>query len=488
MSEKVSFMCDNEHSDDRQNIGAREAVVERIHRIVKDWHFDMKELRESADTLKRLSELPEFDIARDKLPFAPELFDYQAEFVRSRARFSAFIGGVRSGKTFAGAVKGLNRGFLLPTTGAVIAPTSGMARDVLVPQYAELAEGRIAKWNASTGDLFLDNGSKILFRSADNPERLMGLTLDWFHLDEAAQLPRRVWEVLVNRTISTGGPGFLTTTPRGKNWLYRLVESWKDDPDAQIFTAKTADNPLIDPEEIDRARRQLDARYFRQQFEASWESDSLRVYEDFSPELHVLDEPWQIRDNWPIYIGIDFGWTHPSAIIWAQLSPDGRWFVFDELVEQHLRLETIAGAILGDTVSIQSRSFRARVPYSRVERVISGAEGLQSRQEAGGESALSALSAMGITRVAISRSGILSGINAVRAKLLTAESEIRLRFDPRCRRVIDDIAGYGYQQDDGGAPAGELPLKDGIHDHSMDALRYMIESVTPLKLAQWRFG
>ncbi len=465
-----------------------DALIERIDRIIAEPDFDIKALKDATDVLKRIADTPILAPPAPRKPFAPELFDHQIEFVKSNSRFAVFIGGVRSGKTYAGAAKGLARALMLPTTGAAVAPTAGMARDVLVPQYAALADGRIEKWNGSTGEMTLDNKSKILFRSADNPDRLMGLTLDWFHLDEAAQLPKRVWEVLVNRTISTGGPGFLTTTPRGRNWVWQLLKTLENDPDTGAFFAKTSDNPLIDKKEIERARRQLDARYFRQQFEASFEEEGLCVYDDFSPLLHILDEPWQIRDNWPIYIGIDFGWTHPSAIIWGQLSPEGKWFIFDELVQSHLRLEKIAAAIMGETISLVGHSFRAKVQYSRIERVISGLEGLQSRQESGGQSALAALAGMGVTRTTASRCRINSGINAVRAKLLSADGEINMFIDPRCRRLADDFLGYLYPSDSSGKPSSELPDKDGVHDHSMDALRYMIDFVTPLKGSDWKFG
>ena len=488
MAKRLSKALKFELAESSSDRSPSEAVLDRIDRIISDPNFDLKELKDAADVLKRLADGPDFALSATHKPFAPALFEHQSAFTNCGTRFTAFIGGVRSGKTYAGAAKGLSRALLLPTVGAAVAPTAGMARDVLVPQYAALAGGHVAKWNGSIAEMTLDNGSKILFRSADNPDRLMGLTLDWFHLDEAAQLPRRVWEVLVNRTISTGGPGFLTTTPRGRNWVWQLLKSWENDRDAEAFFAKTSDNPLIDPKEIERARHQLDARYFRQQFEASFEEEGLRVYGDFSPMLHILEEPWHIRDKWPIYIGIDFGWTHPSAIIWAQLSPEGKWVVFDELVQPHLRLEKIAAAIMGETIGIVGRNFRAKVPYSRVERVISGAEGLQSRQEGGGESALSALAGMGVTRTVVSRSRILAGVNAVRAKLMSADGEINLLVDPRCRRIADDFLGYVYPSNSDGKPSSELPEKDGVHDHSMDALRYMIDFVTPIKGEKWRFG
>jgi len=224
----------------------------RIDEIANRDEVKATELKAALETYLKLEERSR-ELDEGQLPpFEPNLFDHQGEFVHSKTRFTALIGGVRSGKTYAGAVKGIERALFLPTIGAAVAPTAAMARDVLVPQYAELLGERVAKWLSSNMEMTLANGSKIIFRSADRPERLMGLTLDWFHLDEAAQLPKRVWEILVNRTISTGGPGFLTTTPRGRNWVFDLVRDWEHDSDAKIIIAKTSDNPQISIADIAR--------------------------------------------------------------------------------------------------------------------------------------------------------------------------------------------------------------------------------------------
>lgn len=463
--------------------------LHRIDEIANRDDVKASDLKAALETYLKLEERERVQSLEDSLPpFEPELFGHQEKFVRSKTRFTALIGGVRSGKTYAGAVKGIERALFLPTIGSAVAPTAAMARDVLVPQYAELLGERVEKWLSSNMEMTLRNGSKILFRSADNPDRLMGLTLDWFHLDEAAQLPKRVWEILVNRTISTGGHGFLTTTPRGRNWVFDLVRDWENDPDAEIIIAKTADNPQISEADIARARRQLDPKFFRQQYEASFETSGLAVYEDFAPESHVIRPRWEIRRDWPIYIGLDLGWTHPSAILWAQLSPDGRWIVFDELVKSHLRLDKVASAILGEPVDIGGETFRAKIPYSHVEKVICGLEGRQSRQEAGGESAVRILSGAGITRIGVYSGSIADGIHAVRSKLRSADGVINLEIVADCRRLIDDIQGYNYPSDADGSAVGELPEKDGIHDHTMDALRYMIDFVTPLTETRWQIG
>ena len=55
----------------------------------------------------------------------------------------------------------------------------------------------------------------------------------------------------------------------------------------------------------------------------------------------------------------------------------------------------------------------------------------------------------------------------IRAALQPAVGMPALFIHPRCVRLIDAMQKYRYP--DGG---GELPLKDGTHDHLIDALRY----------------
>jgi len=64
-------------------------------------------------------------------------------------------------------------------------------------------------------------------------------------------------------------------------------------------------------------------------------------------------------------------------------------------------------------------------------------------------------------------SGIVAGLEMIRAALAPAAGEPTLFVHPRCARLIRALESYHY------APGGsELPVKDGEHDHLIDALRY----------------
>ncbi len=49
--------------------------------------------------------------------------------------------------------------------------------------------------------------------------------------------------------------------------------------------------------------------------------------------------------------------------------------------------------------------------------------------------------------------------------------KIKACVSPRCVRLIEAMQCYHYP-DSGSATSSELPLKDGVYDHPIDALRY----------------
>ena len=69
------------------------------------------------------------------------------------------------------------------------------------------------------------------------------------------------------------------------------------------------------------ARAQMDARIFRQEFEASFEALSGRVYSNFERHVHVVDDLAE-NDDAEIYVGMDFNVNPMTAIIAQRREPD----------------------------------------------------------------------------------------------------------------------------------------------------------------------
>lgn len=192
----------------------------------------------------------------------------QYEFLRSSARYRAFVAGVGSGKTYAGVLASLVA-CQRAERGAIVAPTYPMLKDVVLPTFREVAGGGVEALNKA--DLYADmtNGHRVLFRSADKSERLRGMNLGWAWVDEAALIDEETWDILLGRLRLDPGRAWLTTTPKGRNWIYdRFVE----DPDEEHDTvrASTKDNPHLPDEYIRSLEEQYTERFRQQEVEGKF--------------------------------------------------------------------------------------------------------------------------------------------------------------------------------------------------------------------------
>jgi PBSX family phage terminase large subunit len=193
----------------------------------------------------------------------------QREFWDSDARFRAFTGGVGSGKTRLGCLTT----FVQPpgSLGVVAAPTYPMLRDATLRTFLELARdgGVLAEFRSSDMLARLVNGSEIMFRSADDPDRLRGPNIGWFWLDEAAMMGVDVWNIMLGRLREAPGRAWLTTTPRGDNWIY---DRWvrKALPGYSMIRSSSRDNPFLPPDFIANLESAYTSRFARQEIEGEF--------------------------------------------------------------------------------------------------------------------------------------------------------------------------------------------------------------------------
>jgi len=213
----------------------------------------------------------------------------QYDFLASPARFRAFVGGVGSGKTYAGCLAALMAA-KTSERGAVVAPTYPMLKDAVIPTWNELAEGGMADFNKAEMRCVMNNGAEVLFRSADKPDRLRGTNLGWFHMDEAALSGENVLDILMGRLRLAPGRGWITTTPRGRNWVYKtFVES--DSDDYALFRSASYENPHLPDAFVKQLKSKYTAQFRRQEVEgefisvegALWTWDTIRAHRDSSP-------------------------------------------------------------------------------------------------------------------------------------------------------------------------------------------------------------
>jgi predicted phage terminase large subunit-like protein len=154
----------------------------------------------------------------------------------------------------------------------------------------EMGQGVIANSHVNNLTLKLINGSSISLKGSDRPETMRGVSLRYVVLDEFADFKPEVWELILRPALSDlKGEALFIGTPMGRNHFYDLYTEASlgklEDYNAWHFTSY--DNPLIDPTEIDSAKRTLSSYAFRQEFMASFEA---RGSEMFKEEWVQFDE------------------------------------------------------------------------------------------------------------------------------------------------------------------------------------------------------
>jgi len=268
-----------------------------------------------------------------------ELLPWQKEVYSDKTRFKVIVAGRRCGKSRLSAVALLVEGLKCPQGSAVmyVAPTQGQARQIIWDLLMDLGRDVISGSHVNNMDITLINGAKIYVRGADRPDTLRGVSLTFVVLDEVADIKADTWEKVLRAALSDKkGNALFIGTPKGRNWFYDMYNLGLDDPDGEWkswhFTTK--DNPLIDPKEIEGARKTLSSFAFKQEYEASFDNAGTDLFKE--KWLKFGEEP----SGGVYYIGLDIsGFLNEnysssrqkkldqSAIAVVKVTDDGNWFV-----------------------------------------------------------------------------------------------------------------------------------------------------------------
>ncbi len=163
-----------------------------------------------------------------------------------------------------------------------VAPTYGLAFHPWRAFKAHFA-GRWAHKLESEHFIELEGGGTLTIRSADDPDSLRGVGLDFVVVDEAAFVAEEAWTAALRPALSDRrGRALLISTPRGRNWFYRAFQRGLD-PQVRAWKAwrfPTLANPRIAAREVDEAREVLPQRIFEQEYLAEFLPDGGEVFHD----------------------------------------------------------------------------------------------------------------------------------------------------------------------------------------------------------------
>jgi predicted phage terminase large subunit-like protein len=174
---------------------------------------------------------------------------------------------------------------LQPGRGAVfyVAPTQGQARDIMWSLLLELAHNVIKSSHINNLQITLINGAVISLKGADRPETMRGVSLKFLVMDEYADMKPDVWEQILRPALTDQkGDAMFIGTPMGRNHFYDLYQygALDKDPTYKSWHFTSYDNPLLDKNEIDIAKKSMSSFAFRQEFLASFEAQGSEIFKD----------------------------------------------------------------------------------------------------------------------------------------------------------------------------------------------------------------
>ena len=252
----------------------------------------------------------------------------QLHLVNSKARFRVVAAGRRSGKTER-LKRQLVRASLRPPsvdhpTFVAAAPTRDQAKRIFWQDLKSLSP---REWVTGISESELTiryrTGAQLMVVGLDRPQRIEGIPVDGIGIDEIAEVKRESWEQSIRPALSTKGrPGWawFTGRPKGRGLFYELYSRAGTRDGWESFTWTSA--TVIDPQEVEQARADLDPLTFAQEYEAQWVSFEGLAYYQWDPREHLRQ--LTLLPFLPVAVSLDFNVDPGTAAIMQEQTIDGQ--------------------------------------------------------------------------------------------------------------------------------------------------------------------
>jgi len=262
----------------------------------------------------------------------------------AEARFKVLVAHRRFGKTVFCVNELISRAArcrLQDPRFAYVAPFQVQVKDVAWP-YLKRYTAAVPGISVSETELAVDlpprkggaGRARIRLYGADNADRLRGLYFDGVVLDEFAQMHPRVWAEVIRPALADRmGWAIFIGTPLGRNAFCDLYESAtkgflaedgarRCDPDWAGYLFKASETGIIDPAELDAARRAMTSDQYAQEFECSFDAAVPGAY--YAALIAQAEREGRVKTfahepSLPVHTAWDLGIGDSTSIWFAQL-------------------------------------------------------------------------------------------------------------------------------------------------------------------------
>jgi phage terminase large subunit-like protein len=271
-----------------------------------------------------------------------QLLPWQQTVFEDKTRFKVVAAGRRCGKSRLAATTLIIEALRCPPGSAVlyVSPTMGQSRQIIWDLLLDLGREVIAGSHINNLDITMINGARIYVRGADRPDTLRGVSLTYAVLDEVADIKPEAWEQVIRASLSDKkGHALFIGTPKGRNWFHDLWKQGQEDTDGdwKSWHFTTQDNPLIDPTEIESAKKTLSSFAFKQEYLASFSNAGSDIFKE--NWIKYGEEP----EYGSYFVAVDLAGFEEvakqaanakkrldeTAIAIVKVTDEGKWFIKD---------------------------------------------------------------------------------------------------------------------------------------------------------------
>lgn len=245
-----------------------------------------------------------------------KLLNHQFElFADTTTKIIGLVSGYGGGKTYAAARKAIQLAYLnAGEVGIVTEPNYPMLRDIFIPELKSALEewGVNYKFNAADSIFFLTiegKETKIICKSMENYERLVGINAAWIICDEfdtsKMELAYKAYQKLLGRLRAGNVRQFIiTTTPEGFKATYKIFVQEGGD-NKRLIQARTEDNKYLPLDFVETLKAQYPPNLLEAYLNGKFINlASGTVYSYFNRRTHHSNE--EAKENDTLFIGQDF--------------------------------------------------------------------------------------------------------------------------------------------------------------------------------------
>jgi len=300
-------------------------------------------------------------MAEDNVLFKPNEGP-QTDFLAAPETDVLYGGAAGGGKSFAMIVDPLRYAHISDHRALVLRKTLGELRE-LIDKSRELYPKAFpgSRYKETEKIWIFPSGAKLEFGYLEKDAdvyRYQGQAFSWIGFDEITHLATEFpWNYLASR-LRTTNPDIVpymraTANPGGvgHQWVKeRYVEpaEWnttfvgEDGLSRRFIPASLHDNPYLTRDgQYERMLRSLPEVHRRRLLMGDWDVSEGSAFPEFDRGIHVI-EPFIIPSGWNRLKGVDYGYTSPSACLWAAIDPDdGTVIIYRELYERGLTADEL---------------------------------------------------------------------------------------------------------------------------------------------------